>query len=171
MNVKQKATRATKVNKQKLALREQVWGKVDASRLWDRTKNDGYTTLPRTFPLIAQIMDDLADKGKPVFNTYLALWCRVFDQSFIEIKNPPQLASESGFASQRAVTTWNGRMAKLAELGFIDVQSGPLGDYQYVLIYNPYLVIKEFYQEGKVQRGKYLALFTRAQEVGARDLE
>lgn len=171
MNEKQKTTRATKVKKQKLALREQVWGKVDESRLWDRTKNDGYTTLPRTFPLLAQIMDDLADKGKPVFQTYLTLWCRVFDESFIEIKNPLQLASESGFASQRAVTTWNGRMAKLAELGFIDVEAGPLGDYQYVLIYNPYLLIKEFNEKGEVQKGKYLALFARAQEVGAKDLE
>ncbi|WP_404341719.1 hypothetical protein [Pseudoalteromonas mariniglutinosa] len=171
MNEKQKTTRATKVKKQKLALREQIWGKVDESRLWDRTKNDGYTTLPRTFPLLAQIMDDLADKGKPVFQTYLTLWCRVFDESFIEIKNPTQLASESGFASQRAITTWNGRMAKLAELGFIGVEAGPLGNYQYVLIYNPYLLIKEFNEKGKVQKGKYLALFARAQEVGAKDLE
>lgn len=116
-------------------------------------------------------MDDLADKGKPVFNTYLALWCRVFDESFIEIKSSIQLATESGFASQRAVTTWNGRMSKLAELGFIEVESGPLGEFQYVLIYNPYILIKEYYDKGEVQKGKYLALFTRSQEVGAKDLE
>ncbi|AEF05812.1 hypothetical protein [Alteromonas naphthalenivorans] len=171
MNIKQKAARSTKVKKQKMALRDQVWGKVDESRLWDRTKNNGFTTLPRTFPLLAQIMDDLADKGKPVFNTYLALWCRVFDESFIEIKSSIQLATESGFASQRAVTTWNGRMSKLAELGFIEVESGPLGEFQYVLIYNPYILIKEYYDKGEVQKGKYLALFTRSQEVGAKDLE
>lgn len=38
MNIKQKAARSTKVKKQKMALRDQVWGKVDESRLWDRTK-------------------------------------------------------------------------------------------------------------------------------------
>lgn len=171
LNLTQTNVRAAKVKKQKLALREQLWGELDTSLLWNRTTQTGFTTIPRTFPILAQIMDDMADKGKPISNTYLALWCRVFDESFIEIKSFTQLASESGFSGQRAVTTWNSRMAKLSELGFINAQAGAIGEYDYVLIYNPYLVIKKKYDDKEVSKAKYVALFSRAQEVGATDLE
>ncbi|EKO5177110.1 hypothetical protein [Vibrio cholerae] len=170
LNVKQKAAKTSKVKKQKLALREQIFGEIKADLLWDRTKQTGFTTIPRTFPLVAQIMDELAEKGKPVSSAYFALWCRVFDESLVEIKNPGQLATESGFSGQRAISTWNGRMAKLVELGFIQAEEGPLGSYEYVLIYNPYLIIKKLYDEKRVSKQKYISLFTRAQEIGAGDL-
>lgn len=171
MNIKQKIARASKVRKQKLVLREQLFGNIDEDLLWDRTKQTGFTTIPRTFPIIAQIMDELADKGKPVSGTYFALWCRVFDEALVEIKNPGQLASESGFSGQRAISTWNGRMAKLVELGFIKAQEGSLGVYEYVLIYNPYLIIKKHYDNCKFGKPRYLSLFTRSQEIGATDLD
>ncbi len=41
---------------------------------------------------------------------YLALWCRVFDEGFVEIRDKEAFAYESGFSGQRAVTTWSGRM-------------------------------------------------------------
>lgn len=170
MNVKQKAAKTSKVKKQKLVLREQLFGDIDEGLLWDRTKQTGFTTIPRTFPILAQIMDELADKGKPVSGAYFALWCRVFDESLVEIKNPGQLAAESGFSGQRAISTWNGRMAKLVELGFIEAQEGALGDYEFILIYNPYLIIKQLYDDKKVNKIRYLSLFARSQEIGATDL-
>lgn len=170
LNVKQKAAKTSKVKKQKLVLREQLFGDVDEDLLWDRTKQTGFTTIPRTFPILAQIMDELAEKGKPVSSAYFALWCRVFDESLIEIKSPGQLAIESGFSGQRAISTWNGRMAKLVELGFILAQEGALGGYEYILIYNPYLIIKKHYEDKKVSKPRYLSLFARAQEIGATDL-
>ncbi|QMV15436.1 hypothetical protein [Vibrio spartinae] len=170
MNIKQRNARAKKVTNQKLALREKLWGQINESELWNRKVNDGYTTIPRTFPLIAQIMDNLSGKGTPVSNTYLTIWCRVFDESFIEIETPAILAMESGFSGQRAITTWNSRMSKLAQLGFIKPERGTLGDYQYVLVYNPYKIIQKYHEEDNISKQLYLALFKRAQEIGADDL-
>lgn len=170
-NIRQAAKKMSRHQKKKLLLREQLWGKISSSLLWERNTHDGYTTIPRTMPIILQIMDDLADKGKPISATYFSLWCRVFDESFIEIKSSEELSFESGFSRQRAVSTWKQRMKKLVELGFIDAKSGAANEFNYVLIYNPYKLIKKFYCEGKVQEGKYNTLFARALDVGADDLD
>jgi len=171
MNLKQKGTRASKIQKKKQALRKQLWGDLDPNSIWNRKENDGYTTIPRTMPIIFQIADNIADKSKPVSTVYFSLWCRVFDESFIEIKSQEEMAFESGFSGQRAVSTWKSRMKNLVSLGFIDAKEGASGEYSYVLLLNPYMVIKKHHEEGKVQIGKYNALFARAQEVGAVDLD
>lgn len=169
-NKKQTATKISKYAKKKLALREQLWGSISEELLWERNSHDGYTTLPRTLPIIFLIMDDLADKGKPIASTYFSLWSRVFDECFIEIKSSDELAFESGFTGQRAVSTWKQRMKKLIELGFIDAKSSGANEFGYVLLFNPYNLIKEFHALKKVQDAKYNALFARALDVGARDL-
>ena len=171
INKKQTITRAAKIKKKKQALRKQLWGDIDPKTIWNRTLNDGFTTIPRTMPIVFQIMDDLSEKSKPISSTYFSLWCRVFDESFIEIKSPDEMAFESGYSGQRAVTTWKARMKILSNLGFIDAKEGASGKYNYVLLLNPYKVIKEYNEKGKVQTGKYNALFARAQEVGAQDLD
>ncbi|MDH5217107.1 MAG: hypothetical protein OEX19_05400 [Gammaproteobacteria bacterium] len=170
MNLKQTESKASKITKKKLALRTQLWGDIDPKRIWNRKKSDGFTTIPRTMPIIFQIINYLAVKSKPVSDTYFCLWCRVFDESFIEIKSQEQMAFESGFSGQRAVSTWKSRMKNLADLGFIDVKEGPYGDYSYVLLLNPYTVIKKYHEENKLQDSKYIALYARAQEIGADDL-
>ncbi|MES9853628.1 MAG: hypothetical protein ABW170_17565 [Candidatus Thiodiazotropha sp. L084R] len=171
MNKKQTATRATKIQKKKQALRKQLWGDIAPETIWNRKLNDGYTTIPRTMPIVFQIMDDLSEKSKPISSTYFSLWCRVFDESFIEIKSPDEMAFESGYSGQRAVSTWKARMKILSNLGFIDAKEGASGQYNYVLLKNPYMVIKEHYKNKKIQEGKFNALFARAQEVGAQDLD
>ena len=170
MNKKQTISRATKIQKKKQALRKQLWGDIDPDTIWNRKLNDGYTTIPRTMPIVFQIMDDLSEKSKPISSTYFSLWCRVFDESFIEIKSPDEMAFESGYSGQRAVSTWKARMKILSNLGFINAKEGASGQYNYVLLLNPYKIIKEYYKKKKVQEGKYNALFARAQEVGAGDL-
>jgi hypothetical protein len=165
MNTTQKRVRASKMLSRNLALREQLWPNLNPQSLWNRTQKDGYTTIPRPMPRIMQIMDDLAPKGMPVSATYLSLWFRVFDESMIEIKNEKEMAAEAGFTGQRAVTTWHSRMKHLVEMGFIDAKEGLSGKYQYVLIFNPYLVIKGL--KKKIPQQSFVALFARAQEVGA----
>ncbi|MDO6842080.1 hypothetical protein Q4602_21595 [Paraglaciecola chathamensis] len=169
-NKKQTAKKNSRHQKKKLALRDQLWGKLSEELLWERNSHDGYTTIPRTLPIMFQIMDDLADKGRPISSTYFTLWARVFDESYIEIKSCDDLAFESGFSGQRAVSTWKQRMKKLVELGFIDAKSGGTNEFSYVLIFNPYNVIKKFNELSEVQEGKYNALFARALDVGAGDL-
>ena len=171
INKKQTITRAAKIKKKKLALRKQLWGDVDPDTIWNRKISDGFTTIPRTMPIIFQIIDDLSDKSKPISSTYFSLWSRVWDESFIEIKSPDEMAFESGYSGQRAVTTWKARMKILSKLGLIDAKAGASGQYNYVLLLNPYIVIKKYYKKNKVQEAKYNALFARAQEVGAADLD
>jgi hypothetical protein len=153
-----------------LALRSQLWPDLDESDLWLRTKSKGFTTIPRTMPLILDIMDDLAGKGKPVSKAYLGLWCRVFDEGMLELKSYEDLASESGFTGQRSMHTWKQRMSILVKLGFIKAELGPRGEYDFVLLLNPDHVIKSYYSDGKVQKAKYNSFFARAQDVGAEDL-
>lgn len=169
MNATQNKVRKQKIAKKNLELRTQLWPELDDDTLWDRTKKKGFTTIPRTMPLILLIMDDL-DSGKPVSKTYLALWCRVFDESFIEIKNPPQLAFEAGFTGERAVSVWKTRMMQLKKHGFIDIKQGASGDFNYVLLYNPYSIIKKLNNANLIPEKYYTALFARAQEIGADDL-
>jgi hypothetical protein len=91
-----------------------------------RQKHDGFTTLPRTMPIILSIMDDLAN-GHPVSTTYLELWCRVFDEGFVTLSKPREMAFHAGFTGQRGERTWRARIKILADLGFIDVRPGASG--------------------------------------------
>lgn len=156
----------------RIALRENFWPGISPKSLWLRKERTGFTTLPRTMPLIGRIMDQLSGKGFPLYSTYLSLWCRVYDEALVEVRNDRELAFEAGFAGTRGEVTWRTRMRKLQELGFIDVKAGLASDFQYVLILNPILVIAQTYRELQLEEDiAYGALMTRLIEVGADDLE
>lgn len=156
----------------RLALRNNFWPQVSDEVLWLRKGRVGFTTIPRTMSLIGRIMDQLSGKGTPVFGTYLALWCRVFDEAFVEVRNDKELAFESGFSGGRGEATWRARMRMLQSLGFIDIHKGLASDLQYVLIYNPIKVIAHIYNERNLVRDMaYQALMARLIEVGADDLD
>jgi hypothetical protein len=123
-------------------------------------------------PLALEIMNDLAG-GQPVSSTYLELWCRSFDECFVTLSKPREMAFHAGFAGQRGERTWRGRMKILAELGFIDLKAGPSGPMSYALLLNPYLVIRRLMQKGHpgIRTDKYHALMERAGEIGATDLD
>ncbi|TQP29353.1 hypothetical protein FLL94_02095 [Vibrio cholerae] len=159
---------AQKLAERKIELRNQLWGEeINNKKLWNRNSHDGYTTLPRTLPYIGRIMDREAGKGTPVSGTYLALWCNVFDDSFLEIKDQKRYAFESGFSGERAVTTWAGRMRKLEEMGFIESRHGTEGDLHYILLMNPLAVCKTICKE-KNNDELYNALLARMNAVGAK---
>lgn len=164
--------RVSNITKKQLALRQTVWPDIEEKQLWLRTERDGFTTIPRTMPIIMAIMDGLS-KGKPVGSTYLELWCRAYDECFVTLNNPQELAFHSGFGGQRAVTTWRDRMRILQTLGFIDVQPGPSGELSYALVLNPYRVIKGLHEKKTpgITAELYNALAARAISIGADDLE
>ncbi len=151
------------------AVRQRLWPDVADSELWLRTRSVGFTTIPRTLPLINKILDRSAGKGMPVASTYLALWCRVFDEAFVEIRSQKDLALEAGFGGPRAEATWKARMKILAELGVISAKAGVRGEYQYVLMYNPLQVINRLYKE-KMDDFDYMSLVDRMGQVGAEDI-
>lgn len=154
----------------RLELRNNFWPDLDDDMLWLRKKRAGFTTIPRTMSLIGRAMDQLSGKGFPVFSTYLALWCRVYDEAFVEIRNERELTFESGFSGPRGEVTWRTRMRRLQDLGFIDIRPGLASDLQFVLIWNPIKVIAKAY-EGRTDDIAYSALKVRLVEVGANDLD
>lgn len=152
------------------AMRERLWPDVSDDQLWLRKQRTGFTTIPRTMPIIGQILDQLSGKGFPLMSTYLTLWCWVFDEGMVEIRNPREMAYESGFSGPRAEATWRSRMRRLEDLGFIQTKAGLAGDFQYVLLLNPLQQIKDLY-EGKTSDVLFNALQGRSTQIGADDLD
>jgi hypothetical protein len=163
--------RLNKIARQKQSIRNSVWPDLDEGRLWSREKSDGWLSIPRAMPLLMRIMDMLAPKGKPVSQTYLDLWCRTYDDSFVIVSKPREMAYYSGFSGERAERTWAIRMRILKELGFVDIKEGTNGPIHYVLVLNPYHAIKRNYERGLVPEAAYNALKERVIEIRANDLE
>jgi hypothetical protein len=161
--------RRTKIARQKLAMRDSLWPKMDDKQLWMRERSDGWLSIPRAMPLLMQIMDNLS-KGKPVSSTYLDLWCRTYDDSFIVANKSREMAFFSGFTGERAERTWASRIRILADLGFIEVAEGPNGAISYVLIYDPYQIVRKHVEKGNINAATFNALKQRMIEIGAQDL-
>ena len=164
----QQAKTVSKAQEKAKALRDSCWPDLDEQKLWNRKSVSGFTTIPRTLPLIMNIIDALS-KNKPAGRAYFVLWCRTFDHSLLVIDNPMTLAAEAGFSGERALSTWKDRMRLLVELGFIDAKEGPAGAYHYVLLFNPHKVVWDL--RNRIQENTFRQLQTRAIEIGAKDME
>lgn len=154
-----------------LDARHTLWPHVTDEMLWSWKTRKGFVPIPRVMPLIMNIMDDLSGKGFPVGGTYLEMWSRLYDELFLTLNRPEEMAFNAGFTGQRALRTWKDRVKRICELGFIESKTGPLGDISYIVFLNPYHVIKRHYYEGRVQEAKWQALVIRANEIGAYDLD
>jgi hypothetical protein len=169
MNDVQKRKRKSKMEEKACKLRKEFWPNITNEELWDRTRNDGYTTVPRTMPFIMEIINNLSNKGQPAGQVYFVLWCHVFYESSLIIENPLLFAAETGFSGERALTTWKQRMKTLQELGFIDAKAGSSGDFHYVLILNPHVVIPKLKE--RIQDFRFRQIYDRAIDIGAKDFE
>lgn len=133
--------------------------------LWRRKTNDGFTTLPRTLPLVMQAVD-AQTKGQPAGHALFCLWARSPDHPLVTIENPATFASEAGFYGERAVDTWRRRMKRLRELNLIHCKAGPAGDFHFVLLLNPNAAMEWMRVSGLVQDGLYGRFLDRLIEVG-----
>ena len=146
--------------------RESLFPEVDVDWIWDRKKNDGFTTIPRSLPIVMEAIDEKS-KGQPAGHTLFSLWCRSPDAPVVQIENPATFAAEAGFKGERAVDTWRRRMKTLRDLGFIRTHAGPSGDFHYVLLINPNIAMEHMNAAGMVQAGLYTRFIDRAHETGA----
>jgi hypothetical protein len=162
------AKKISKAQEKAKALRDSVWPDLDEEMLWNRKSVSGFTTIPRTMPLVMNIIDALT-KNKPAGTAYFVMWCRTFDHSLLVIDNPMTLSVEAGFSGERALSTWKDRMRSLVELGFIDAKEGPSGPYHYVLLFNPHKVVWGL--KDRIQASTFRQLQTRAIEIGAKDMQ
>ena len=155
-----------------LALRKRLWPDVKPSHLWNRNVDDGFTTVPRTLPIITTIIDDLT-KNTPAGATYFELWCRAYDEMYVNLGEAAALATHSGYTGQRHIRTWKVRLELLAELGFIRTAPGTSGKLSHAVILNPHLVIKGLHEKKTpgLSEEKYAALQERAIAIGSLDFE
>jgi hypothetical protein len=165
------AAKANAILKRQLEIRKKLWPDVSDQMTWRRTERDGFVTMPRSMPLVMLIMDYLAGKGTPVSSVYLDIWCRTFDECFIQITKPEEMATYSGFTGQRAQRTWRERLFKIEKLNFIEIKYGLTKDVLFVLVLNPYHVIAKAYARGEIPLEMWNALVVRSVEIGATDLE
>lgn len=154
----------------KLAQRDVLWPGA-AQWVWHRSANKGFATIPKTMPLILQIMDDLS-KGRPLSSTYLGLWCDTWDNSMVTAAKHREMAHAAGFTGQRATYTWGTRMYLLQELKFINIRPGTSGPISHVILWNPHWVIRwhRSQQTPGLVEANFNALLERAIEIGAKDM-
>jgi hypothetical protein len=157
-------------------MRKQLWPEIGDGDLWLRADRDGFTTIPRTMPLFMELIADASKrvttgKSVPAGKAYLVLWCRVFDEGLVKIEVEAAAALEAGYTGERNVSTWREHLRVLKVLGFIDFKPRMAGPCQFVLLLNPYHAAKALHKKGWVQESAYTALFQRAQEIRATDLE
>src|SRR5947209_91097 len=115
-------------------LREQLWPNVEPL-LWNRKREKGFCTLPRTIPLILCLIRELSEKGKDASGVYLDLWFRAFDDCLIEVTDEEAFAFGSGYSSPgRNIRTWRERIDALAALGFVQTKPNGSKAYGYILL-------------------------------------
>ena len=142
-----------------------LFPEIAQQRLWKRKTNDGFTTLPRTLPIVMQAIDHQT-KGQPAGHTLFCLWARSPDHPLVTIEHPATFASEAGFDGVRAVDTWRRRMKTLHKLGFIIPRRGASGDFHYVLLLNPNMAVEWMWTQGLVQAELYARFLARLTEIG-----
>lgn len=165
------AKKPNAVLERQLQVRSKLWPNIDEDMLWGGADAQGFSMVPRVMPLMMSIMDDLSGKGFPVGQTYLEMWCRLREERFLTLNRPEEMAFHAGFSGQRALRTWKDRVRRLADLGFIDVQPGALGDLSYAIFLNPYHILKRHFIAGQINAAKWQALVIRALEIGAYDFD
>lgn len=158
------------IARRQLELRNLHWPNMQ-DWLWDRSAHRGFTTIPKTMPLILKIMDEMT-KGAPVSSTYLTLWCNTWDNSFITLNKHGELANASGFGGQRGEHTWATRMRKLQELEFIDIKPGKSGPMGNAIIWNPHFVMRWLHSQKTpgLTEASYSALLETAIDIGATEM-
>lgn len=150
-------------------LRSQLWPDVTPEMIWHRRRSDGFVTIPRTMSLLMVMMDALS-KGRPVSSTYFELWCRIHDEAMLVVAGKEhEYATASGFSGERAVSTWQSRLDILAQLGFIRLADGPRGARSYILLLNPYHVIRR--HKPKLEAFLWNTLLARVIEIRATDMD
>jgi hypothetical protein len=159
------------IAKKQIALRDHLWPGWQHA-LWSRA-NGGFTSIPKTMPLILKIMDEMT-KGAPVSSTYLTLWCCTWDNnSFVALSRPADMANAAGFGGQRGIHTWASRMKKLQELRFIEIRAGKSGPMSNALIVNPHIVIRWHYHQKTpgLTEASFTSLIEWALEIGTKDMD
>ena len=165
---------ASKASQRRLELRKQLW--PDAPNLHftrlNRTRDVGFTTIPRLVSLACTVIQHVYDTGAA--RVYWDLWCRVYDEGFVEIDDERSLALASGFKKgTRHVRSWQSKMRQLEALGFIVIRDRASSAFGYALLVHPQYALARLKRLNRSSVPEYLwaLIGERLSEVGARPID
>src|SRR4051794_15419591 len=99
----QPSPRSRRLASRREALRESLWPGLGPF-VWSRRKATGFTTLPRTLPLILRLITDLTPKGD-ASRVYNDLWFRAYDEGLVIVRDESEMAFAAGYDGPRAERT------------------------------------------------------------------
>ncbi|HEV7644652.1 MAG TPA: hypothetical protein VGO50_11965 [Pyrinomonadaceae bacterium] len=144
--------------------RQQFFKDEDA---WTGEDEKGWFKAPRTLPLILQLLSSkkLSGKGGDPSKVYFELLSRHIDEGVIEMTDEKIHAYASGYEGTRGVRTWQERMKKLEETGFIKTIQIGNQRYKYVLLIHPTVIIENLWKAKKIDKVWYNTYRSRQIEV------
>lgn len=171
-----------KVSEGELNLRNSIFPGAE-KRLWEKTRDQGFVTIPKTMPYIVLMLNEMSEKGKPLGDIYQILWSYTWNNNgFVRLGNMGDIAFVAGFKGERGERTLRERLRSLEALGFLDLKpygSNPTG---FAFIPNPHPVILEIHQQHlaadaakkaklpKIREETFTAFLVRATDIKAVDV-
>ena len=134
--------------KRREQLVQQYWPDED---VWTGEKEKGWFPSPRTLPLILALLasKDVSENKDPSMVS-LDLLSRMIGEGVVEMEHENDHAYASGYVGQRAVRTWQERMAILEKVGFIRTVQVGNQSYKYVALVHPTTAIQHLKEKNKV---------------------
>jgi len=151
------------------------WPDVKDDRLWLLDgERGGFAQVPRTLSLFSEVIIKYAVKKKTGVSsaagtTFNVLWLHTRGQGIARIENESDAALEAGYGGERGITTFRKHMRVLKGLGFVDFVEESRGRVKWVLLFNPYHVLKDLYATGLVEKTHYAAMLERLSAIGSSD--
>lgn len=146
-------------------LRKELWPDVTDEMIWNRATFKGFTTVPRTMPIIMSIINTLSKTSAG--NVYFGIWCKAFDDFIIEVRDEYDMAFSCGYSGSRAIRSWRERVDVLEKNGFVRSSRSPVGSYRYILVLDPHKAIAKLYGHSAVEKEYYAALQQTLITIGA----
>lgn len=156
-------------------VRTTLFAHIKEDQLWVLDGNrGGFAQVPRTLSLFSEVIIKKAVKLKTGVSsaagtTYNVLWLHTQGHGISKIESEVDAALEAGYGGERGVSTFRKHLRVLKDLGFIDYVEEARGRVKWVLMLNPYLVLKSLLAASLVDKTNYAAMLERASAIGSAD--
>lgn len=149
-------------NERRRQIREEYWKDED---LWTGD-DDGWFKAPRTMPLVLALLSskEISSNQDPS-RVYFELLSRHMTEGVIEMASELDHAFAAGYEGQRALRTWQERMAILERHGFIKTKQVGNQQYKYVALIHPTTAVQRLYTAGKINEVWWGAYCSRKAET------
>jgi len=146
------------------------WPTVTDAQVWS-SEAGGFAIMPRTAGMVAEVV--IREAHKKMFKTssaagitYMTVWLHSQASGVARIDSEEDAAFESGYGGERGVTTFRRHMRTLKTMGFIDFVEESRGRVKWILIFNPYQVVRKLHEDGHLETQTFRAVTERAMGIG-----